>query len=206
MAEDKAIEALRMIGTPVISLLMKSLRASDNTVRAHAAYLLGEVGKPDHKIIPILVDLLDDEHQKVKRAAEKGLKGIGELKLILFNIDFALQNDLDSGEGISEGLQKAFKENGIRLSKNAAVHTQKQGSRWLIINEDKAYTIWNESLWQEGVLYAGEENLYVSAAANIALLEHKINVKKKRQKEQIQRRKEQERQHEERLRKNRNRL
>ncbi len=53
----------------------------------------------------------------------------------LFRTGLESQSDLDIGS-IPEGLRQEFEDNGVSLSENATVTIEKEGSRWLVTDED----------------------------------------------------------------------
>ncbi|MCZ6676819.1 MAG: HEAT repeat domain-containing protein [Candidatus Poribacteria bacterium] len=167
--QDQVIRALQTIGSPAVSFLTQSLQDSDTDVRKHAVYLLGEIGKPVGKIVLALVQTLNDEQFTVRVATQSALRRIGTAKFILFRIDLAFQTDLNQGDRVSEDLRLEFEKNGVSLAPNTTLSMQKEGSRWLLSNDNQAYTVWRE-----------DDNLYVSSTANIALLDHKTAERKKR--------------------------
>ena len=58
----------------------------------------------------------------------------------LFYIGLKFQKDLDN-RIFSEGLQRAFKDNGVLLSKDAVILANKTGSRWRITHGNRAYAV-----------------------------------------------------------------
>ena len=61
---------------------------------------------------------------------------------LLFYIGRTFQKELDN-EIFSEELQRAFKDNGVLLSKDAVILTEKTGSRWKITHGNRAYAVRN---------------------------------------------------------------
>jgi outer membrane protein assembly factor BamA len=62
---------------------------------------------------------------------------------MLFHIGLEFQNDLDS-KNISAGLLQEFQSKGNSLSDKAAVSIERAGSRWLVTDVQKAYSIRKE--------------------------------------------------------------
>jgi multiple sugar transport system permease protein len=62
------------------------------------------------------------------------------LKSSLFEVGLNHQADLNSGN-ISEELRQEFKNNGIVLSQNATVSTEKKDSKWVIADKENEYHV-----------------------------------------------------------------
>ena len=63
-----------------------------------------------------------------------------EIYAILFSIGMEFQSDLDS-QNISDGLRQAFKKEEISLSDRATVSIEEPGSKWLITDSRRRYSI-----------------------------------------------------------------
>lgn len=66
-----------------------------------------------------------------------------EANKLQFSIGLEFQGNLDNSI-IMEDLKQEFKNNGISLSENAAILIEEIGSRWLINDENKKYTVKKE--------------------------------------------------------------
>jgi len=62
------------------------------------------------------------------------------LKTSLFEVGLNYQADLNSGS-ISEELRQEFRNNGILLSQNATVSTEKKDSKWIIADKENEYYV-----------------------------------------------------------------
>jgi hypothetical protein len=75
----------------------------------------------------------------------------------LCKVDSKLQIDLDN-RTISQDLRQEFENNGITLPQNATVSIEETGSRWLITNKARAYTV--SKAEDELDIYSGDAEVY----------------------------------------------
>lgn len=85
------------------------------------------------------IDLSEDKIYKIS------LPEVSYANLLLFNIGLEFQGDLDDGS-ISDELRQEFGNNGVSLAQNVMISIEKEGSEWLITDEDgnKQYTVRKE--------------------------------------------------------------
>ncbi len=70
--------ALSAIGEPAVPALIEALRSDNESIRASAAYALGDIGSAAQEAVPSLTQALQDESAWVKRHAAEALGLIGQ--------------------------------------------------------------------------------------------------------------------------------
>ena len=73
-----ATYALSAIGAPAVPALIDALQAGNESIRASAAYALGDIGPSAQKAVPLLTQAVGDESAWVRRHATEALGIIGQ--------------------------------------------------------------------------------------------------------------------------------
>ena len=71
--------ALSLTGTPAVPTLIDALQATEDSVRASAAFALADMGKAAQEALPALMHAAQDPSESVRRHATEGLGLIGQL-------------------------------------------------------------------------------------------------------------------------------
>ena len=77
-SSQHATFALSAIGGPAVPALVEALDSADESIRANAAYALGDIGSAAQEAVPSLTQVLRDESAWVRRHATEALGLIGQ--------------------------------------------------------------------------------------------------------------------------------
>ena len=77
-SSQHATYALSAIGGPAVPALVEALDSADESIRANAAYALGDIGSAAQEAVPSLTQVLRDESAWVRRHATEALGLIGQ--------------------------------------------------------------------------------------------------------------------------------
>ena len=69
---------MSLTGAPAVPTLIDAIQATDDSVRASAAFALADMGKAAQEAIPALTHAAQDPHEWVRRHATEGLGLIGQ--------------------------------------------------------------------------------------------------------------------------------
>lgn len=75
--DEQLIQQFRNMGQAIIPKLLPLLQDRNANVRSHAAYILGEMGKPAYVTVPNLIPLLKDSNEQVQWTTATALGKMG---------------------------------------------------------------------------------------------------------------------------------
>ena len=109
--------ALSLTGAPAVPTLIDALQATDDSVRANAAFALADMGKAAQEALPALIRAAQDPSESVRRHATEGLGLIGQL----------VPNEMDVSETV-QVLATGLSDDYLPVRDNAARALAKFGT------------------------------------------------------------------------------
>ena len=121
-------------GSTAVPYLLESLRSEDWPLRAAAADILGDIGRPAENAVPFLVGSLEDDSEWVRRNAAEALGNIGSAEsvpqlarllvkdnchLVRHNAALSLAKIGQDADAASSSLQKALDDTNLYVRENA---------------------------------------------------------------------------------------